>query len=113
MAETAPKTAMNWRKERFKKYMRPPSVAHALLRAASGLHSTPLRPGAAGVGMSADAAGMSACATSAAPSLLCLSRWPRRAIRPHRGAHRPQEEVELLDAIRGRRLQHVAVENIA
>ncbi len=40
-------------------------VAHALLRAASSLHSTPLRPGNAGVGKSAGAAPRSACATSA------------------------------------------------
>src|ERR1035438_5859447 len=47
------------------------------------------------------------------PSLLRLSRWPRRSIRPRRSPHRPQEEVEFLDAVRGRRFQHVAVENIA
>src|ERR1019366_7866723 len=91
----------------------PPAVAHALLRAASSLYSTPLRPEAAGVGMSADAAGTSARATSAAASLLRLSRGPCRTIRPRRGAHRPQEEVELLDAVRGRGFQHVAVKNIA
>src|ERR1017187_5944832 len=38
-------------------------VAHALLRAASSLHSTPQRCGVAGVGKSADAARSSACAT--------------------------------------------------
>src|ERR1035437_4811769 len=38
-------------------------VAHALLRAASSLHSTLLLPGPASVGKSADAASKSACAT--------------------------------------------------
>src|ERR1019366_4873525 len=46
-----------------------------------------------------------------APSLLRLSRWPCRSIRPRRGAHRPQEEVKFLDAVGGRRFQHAAVEN--
>src|ERR1019366_9466750 len=48
-----------------------------------------------------------------APSLLRLCRGPCRTIRPRRGAYRPQEEVELLNAVRGRGFQHVAVENIA
>ena len=41
-------------------------VGHALLGAASSLYSTPLRQVEASVGMSADAAGKSACATSRA-----------------------------------------------
>jgi len=52
-------------KEQRKTNFTAATVAHALLRAASSLYSTLLRPVAAGVGRSADAARMSACATFA------------------------------------------------
>src|ERR1035437_3801860 len=54
-----------WRIQPPKNNFAVAAMAHALLRAASSLHSTPERTRTAGVGMSADAARRSACAISA------------------------------------------------
>jgi len=48
------------------------TVAHALVRAASSLYSTPLRAGGPGAGKSADAARTNACATSAVTRIAFL-----------------------------------------
>src|SRR5450759_562669 len=57
-------------------------VAHALLRAASSLYSTLLRPGAASVGKSADAARKSACATFASQRTRSIFHEISRAAGP-------------------------------